>query len=87
MGDAAAVAITRVLAGERPQADIVDRILLVIEFSFESPEVIVNQADQKPRAALFVLAFLDQQPLRTEQRTRLLHLRKKLKTPASGPGS
>ena len=31
MGDSAAVAITRVLAGERPRADTVDRVLLIIE--------------------------------------------------------
>jgi hypothetical protein len=80
MGDAAAVAITKVLTGERPQADIVDRILLAIEISFESPEAIVNQADRKPQTALFVLASLDRQPLSTEQRKRLVQLEKKLKT-------
>ena len=80
MGDSAAVAITRVLAGKRPQAATVDRVLLIIEFSFDSPEAIVKQADQKPRTALFVLAFLDQQALSTEQRERLSQLRRKLET-------
>ncbi len=79
MGDAAAVAITKVLAGERTSADTVDRILLIIEFSFDSPEAIVNQADQKPKTALFVLTSLDQQPLSMEQRKHLAELRKKLK--------
>jgi len=68
MGDAAAVAITKGLAGERPRADIVDRVLFVIEFAFDSPEAIVNQADQKPKTALFVLAFLNQEALSTEQK-------------------
>jgi hypothetical protein len=75
MGDAASVAITRILAGELPQTDTVDRMLLVIEFSFDSPEAIVNPDDQKPRTALFVLASLDQQKLGTEQKKRLRHLR------------
>ncbi len=79
MGDAASVAITRVLAGERPQTDTVDRVLLIIEFSFDSPEAIVNQEDQKPRTALFVLASLDQQKLSTEQKKRLGQVRAKLK--------
>jgi len=80
MGDAAAVAITRVLAGERPQADTADRILLIIEFSFDSPEAIANQADQRPKSTLFVLASLDQQHLSVEQRKRLVVLRMKLKS-------
>jgi hypothetical protein len=78
MGDAAAVAITKVLAGRRPQPDAVDRVLLIIEFSFDSPEAILNQADQKPKTALFVLASLDQQALSTEQRKSLGQLRAKL---------
>ena len=82
MGDAAAVAITKVLAGDRPQADTVDRILLVIEFSFDSPEAIVNQADQKPQTALFVLASLEQQGLTTDQRKQLGELRTRLKAMA-----
>lgn len=83
MGDAAAVAITRVLAGKRLEPEIVDRVLLVLEFSFDSPEAIVNQADQKPKTALFVLASLDQQSQRTEQRKRLNQLRTKLEALAS----
>jgi len=80
MGDAAAVAITRVFAGERPEADTVDRILLIIEFSFDSPEAIADQADQRPKTALFVLASLDQQHLSVEQRKRLVVLRMRLKS-------
>ncbi len=79
MGDAAAVAITRVLGGERPGAGTVDRVLLVIEFSFDSPEAIVNQADQRPKTALFVLASLDHQALTIGQRKRLGQLRTKVK--------
>ena len=83
MGDAAAVAITKALSGERLRPEIVDRILLVIEFAFESPEAIVDLANLKPQTALFVLAYLDQQPLSAAQRERLVVLRKKLKTPTS----
>ncbi len=85
MGDAAAVAITRVLAGKRLQPDTVDRVMLVIEFSFDSPEAIVNQADQTPKTALFVLTSFDQQTLSTEQRKRLSQLRTKLEALASDP--
>lgn len=87
MGDAAAVAVTRVLAGKRPQPDTVNRVLLIIEFSFDSPEAIVNQADQKPKTALFVLGSLDQQALTTEQRKHLRELRMKLEALASNPES
>jgi hypothetical protein len=87
LGDAAAVAITKELAGKRPQADIVDRVLLIIEFAFDSTETIANQADQKPKTALFVLAFLNQQALSTDQRKNLHELRMKLKTLASDPES
>lgn len=80
MGDAAAVAVTRVLAGERPQSDTIDRILLIIESSFDSPEAIANQADQQPKTALFVLASLDQRHLSVEQRKRLGVLQMKLKS-------
>jgi len=57
MGDAAAVAITRVLAGNHLQPDTVDRILLIIELSFDSPEAIANKSDKKPKTALFVLGL------------------------------
>jgi hypothetical protein len=87
MGDAAAVAITKVLADERTSADIVDRILLIIEISFDSPEAIVSQADQKPKTALFVLASLDQRPLGVVQRRHLAELTKKLKDVGIRPGS
>jgi hypothetical protein len=83
MGDAAAVAITRVLAGERPLPDTVDRILLIIESSFDSPEAMANQADQQPKTAPFVLASLDQRHLSVNQRKRLVLLRMKLKSFAS----
>src|SRR6185437_15951702 len=78
MGDSAAVAVTRVLAGNRPGAEAINRVLLILEFSFDSPEEIVNQADQKPKTALFVLAFLDQQALSNEQKKHLGQLRTKL---------
>lgn len=87
MGDAAAVAITRVLAGKRPQSDTVDRVFLVIEFSFDSPEAIVNQEDRKPKTALFVLASLDQGALSTEQKKHLKELRMNLEGLASDPAS
>src|ERR1700722_10533549 len=87
MGDAAAVAITRVLAGKRPQSDTLGRGFLIIEFSFDSPEAIVNQADRKPKTALFVLASLDQEALSTEQKKHLIELRMKLEGLASGPES
>ena len=87
MGDAAAVAITRVLAGKRPQSDTVNRVLLIIEFSFDSPEAIVDEADQNPKTALFVLASLDQQALSTEEKKHLTELRMKLEALASDPKS
>jgi hypothetical protein len=85
MGDSAAVAITRVLAGERPHTDVVDRILLVIEFSFEFPEAIVDEGDKKPKTALFVLASLDERTLSVEQKKRLVQLITKLKAVALDP--
>ena len=53
-------------------------MLLIIEFSFDTPQAIANQADAKPNTALFVLAFLDQRRLTVEQKSSLEKLRMKL---------
>jgi len=60
---------------------------MVIAISFESPEAIVDEADKKPKTALFVLASLNDPPLRAEQRKRWMQLRKKLETLAQAMGA
>ncbi len=55
-------------------------MLQIIEFSFDTPQAIANQADVKPNTALFVLAFLDQRRLTVEQKSSLEKLRMKVKS-------
>jgi hypothetical protein len=57
-GDAAAVAVTKVLAGKDLDADEVNRVLLVITRAFAAPKIIEVNSDREPRTTLFVLKYL-----------------------------
>lgn len=59
MGDAAAVAITKVVADKDLDADLVNRIILVITMAFAAPEIVDVQSDRQPRTILFLLRYLD----------------------------
>lgn len=59
MGDAAAVAVTKVLADKNPSPSEIDMLLAITHFSFSSPEIIGILADREPRTTLFVLQHLN----------------------------
>lgn len=59
MGDAAAVTVTKVIS-ERPlNAGEIEALLAVLSSAFADPSLVDMPADREPRAALFVLRYLD----------------------------
>ncbi len=61
MGDAAAVVVTKVVAERNLSATEIDSVLAILATSFADPALVEGAADREPRAALFVLRFLDLQ--------------------------
>jgi hypothetical protein len=59
MGDAAAVAVTKVLAGRTLGPGEIERALLILNCSFGDPGLVEIPADRAPRTTLFVLRRLD----------------------------
>src|SRR5579872_3031223 len=59
LGDAAAVALTKVLREKDLNADEINQVLLILTLSFNAPEMIAIDADKQPRTALFILKCLD----------------------------
>ena len=58
MGDAAAVAVTRVLAGKTLTTTVIDNVLVILGYAFADPRMVKNVPDRQPRTALFVLQSL-----------------------------
>ena len=59
MGDAAAVLVTKILAGRAPTSRDIDMSLLVFDSSFADPSFVNIEADREPRTTLFVLKCFD----------------------------
>ena len=59
MGDAAAVVVTKVLAGKEPSLSEMDMTLVVLTRAFADPTAVTTVADRQPKTALFVLAYFD----------------------------
>jgi hypothetical protein len=59
MGDAAAVLVTKILAGRNLSSKDIDMALLVLEGSFADPSFVRIEADRQPMTALFVLKCFD----------------------------
>jgi hypothetical protein len=59
LGDASAVALTKVLAGNGISQSQVNQVLLIVRFSFEAPKIIEKPADRQPRTTLFLLKYLE----------------------------
>ena len=77
-GDASAVALTKLLAGQQINADQVKEGLLIISLSFEAPKLIGIDADRQPRTALFVLNYFDSLPVGTELKSEIAATRKRV---------
>jgi hypothetical protein len=59
MGDAAAVAITKVVRDKDLSPAEIERVLLVIHMSFAAPRIVEIEADREPRTTLLLLRYLD----------------------------
>ncbi len=76
MGDAAGVAVTRVVAERSLRPDEVQSILDILTESFADPRLVENSGDREPRAALFVLRYLDATATDSALKTRIAETRK-----------
>ncbi len=63
LGDAAAVALTKVIGGKALSPSEIRQALLVISLSFDAPRLIATDSNKSPRSALFVLQYLKHLPL------------------------
>ena len=70
-GDPAAAALTRYIADLSLDAPAIDRALMIVHTSFESPAWVEHVADREPRATLSLLDYMDTQ-------TRDAAIRKKI---------
>lgn len=70
-GDAAAVAITKVVGGRDLSSDGITRILLLIHMSFAAPRIIENPSDRQPRTTLFILKYLSTLPISPELKKKI----------------
>jgi hypothetical protein len=61
LGDAASVALTKIIAGEKPSTREIDDMLTLTQVAFEAPAIITNEADRKPRTTLFLLQYFESQ--------------------------
>ena len=68
MGDAAAVAITKVVAGKPLDTATIDRLLAILQTAFSAPQIVENESDRAPRSALFVLNSLNHQTSSPKQK-------------------
>lgn len=73
MGDAAAVLVTKIIAGGTVTTEEIDSILVILNMSFvgQAPEA----SDQEPRTALFVLQYCDSATKDPELRKRIAKTR------------
>jgi hypothetical protein len=75
MGDAAAVALTKVVADKDLDPNEVRQALLILTLSFNAPRMIVIEADRSPRTALFVLKSLDSLVVDSDLKVRIRETR------------
>jgi hypothetical protein len=59
LGDASAVALTKVMGGETITVQQMNQILLIVTLSFQAPKMIGNPADREPKTTMFLLKYLD----------------------------
>jgi hypothetical protein len=59
LGDASAVALTRIIGGNALEERDIEPILLIVTLSYSAPRVVKVDSDREPRATLFLLRALD----------------------------
>src|SRR5579864_9028929 len=77
MGDAAAVLVTKVVAGRQLAPNEIDGVLVVLDISFAGQAKIVS--DKEPRTALFVLQFCDSATQDPELKKRIDQTRQRIR--------
>jgi hypothetical protein len=77
MGDAAAIVVTRVLAGRAVGTAEIDSVLVVLDSCFADPSM-VTAADREPRTALFVLRSMDSSTTDTKLKQRIADTRNRI---------
>jgi hypothetical protein len=72
LGDASAVALTKLLGGRSHfTPEEVTQVLLILRLSFSEPRMIEADSDAQPRTALFVLNYLGELPLPSELKEKV----------------
>jgi hypothetical protein len=59
LGDASAVALTKIIGGRALDGADIRSILMVVTMSYAAPSVVAAQSDREPRTTLFLLRSLD----------------------------
>jgi hypothetical protein len=76
MGDAAAVLVTKVVAGKHLSTNEIDSVLTILNISFGGE--VKNASDREPRAALFILQLCDLSTQDRELKKRVARTREYL---------
>lgn len=76
MGDAAAVAVTRVVGERSLRADEIQTLLDILAESFAAPRLIASPSDREPRTTLFVLRYLSESTTDPALRARVMETRR-----------
>lgn len=58
-GDACAVALTKIVAGQKPSAKETENMIVVIRMAFGRPVIVEFEPDRQPRTTLFVLQYFE----------------------------
>jgi len=76
LGDAAAVALTKIFADRTPDAKDVETMLVVFREAFGRPTIVVIEADRQPRTTLFLLKYFDSLTFDTELKIKIAEVRR-----------
>jgi hypothetical protein len=75
LGDASAVALTKLLGGKELTSDEITQVVLIIRLSFNAPRMIEADSDVRPRTTLFVLKYLDNLPVSSALKQKIAEAR------------
>jgi hypothetical protein len=59
LGDASAVALTKIIGGRTPDARDIESMMLIVTLSYGAPGIVKIDSDREPRTTLFLLHYLD----------------------------
>ena len=78
LGDKAAIELIRAFSGRNLNSAEIKSALLIVRMSFSAPRAIAQEADQKPRATLLLLRYLDYQAKDAEMKREISEAQKAL---------